>query len=133
MRQILIVVLTISLFIVSCNSDDGPMGGQDILVSDTSLSTGRLVIEVLDVNSTPQANKEVTLHATYEDLQNNIWIYYLTTDNRGEANFGFINIGNYYIYASDPAQSGAQSRNNDPGDVAQVRSQKTTERRVIIR
>jgi hypothetical protein len=87
-----------------------------------------LEVTVVDANGNPVNGVEVTLHATLEDLEKNIWIYRVFNNSNGVSDFGFINIGNYYIYANQ-----ASNRNNNPGDVAQVRSQKLTERTVVIK
>ena len=133
-KNLLKSLLLIALFGViniSCsNNDDGITGGQDILTRDTSTTTGQLIVNVVDQNGNEVSGTRVTLHATFEDLNNGIWIYDLFNNNQGDANFGFINIGNYYIYAE---QQSGNFRNNSPGDVVQVRSQKITTRTVVIK
>lgn len=125
--NIFLSVLMLSIF--SCNNDDDAAGGQAILQNDTSNTTGKLIVRVIDQNGNTIDGVRVSLYATYEDYQNDIWIYDLFNNSRGEADFGFINIGNYYIFADE----NGSNRNNNPGDVAQVRSQKTTIREVVIR
>jgi hypothetical protein len=122
-----LTLLFVSL--LACNNDDDAAGGQAILQNDTSNTTGKLIIRVIDQNGNTVNGVRVSLYGTYEDLQNDIWIYDLFNDSRGEADFGFINIGNYYIFADE----NGSNRTNNPGDVAQVRSQKTTIREVVIR
>ncbi|QNL22535.1 hypothetical protein HZR84_11480 [Hyphobacterium sp. CCMP332] len=117
-------------FAVSCNSNDDAVGGQPIVQNDSSLSSGKLIVNVVDVNNNPVSGVIVTLHGTLEDLEKGIWLYNLLNDNRGEVDFGFINLGNYYIYAEE---NGGARRNNAPGDAAQVRSQQITPRTVVIR
>ncbi len=118
------------LMIVSCNNDDNIVGGQDILQNDTSSTTGKLIVSVVDQNGNPVTGIRVSLHATFEDLNTGIWIYEVFNNNQGVSDFGFINIGNYYIFAEEV---GSPARTNSPGDVAQVRSQKTTNRTVVVR
>ncbi len=119
------------VFIASCNNnDDDVVGGQDILLNDTSNTTGKLIVSVIDGNGNAVSGVRVSLHATFEDLNTGIWIYELFNNSQGVSDFGFLNIGNYYIYAEE---AGGQNRNNGPGDAAQIRSQKTTTRTVVIR
>lgn len=113
----------------ACNgNDDDPVGGQAILFNDTSETTGQLIVEVIDENSTRVNGARVSLYATFEDFQNDVWLYDIRNNNSNVFNFGYVNIGNYYIYAVDES-----SGRRNSGDAAQVRSQKTTNRLVVIR
>ncbi|MEQ8359748.1 MAG: hypothetical protein RH860_09700 [Cytophagales bacterium] len=126
----LFLSLLVLTFVASCNSNDDAVGGQPIVQNDSSLSSGKLIVIVEDVNNNPVSGVRVTLHGTLEDLEKGIWLYNLLNDSRGEVDFGFINLGNYYIYAEE---IGGTRRNNAPGDAAQVRSQQITPRTVVIR
>lgn len=126
----LLVLLAFPTLFFSCGTNDDAVGGQPIVQNDTSSTSGKLEVFVVDVNNNPVSGVRVSLHATLEDLNSGIWLYEIFNDNRGEADFGFINIGNYYIYAEE---TGGGRRNNAPGDAAQVRSQQITPRTVVIR
>lgn len=126
----ILISLIFLAFFSACNNNDDEVGGQPIVQNDSSISSGRLIVNVVDINNNPVTGVRVSLHATLEDLEKGIWLYDLFNNNRGEVDFGFINIGNYYIYAEE---NGGVRRNNAPGDAAQVRSQQVTPRTVVVR
>lgn len=118
-------VLCLIIFFLSCggsrNEEVNP-NAQNVILSDTSATTGSLEVRVFTAPNNSESNATVWLYASYEDYQNNISIFQLITLNNGIANFGFINYGNYYIRAEK--QIGLTVRTNAPGDVIQVQARK---------
>ena len=102
----LLSLMVTALFFVSCETGDtNSPATQEIVYSDTSSLTGELSVEVLyyddfshDFKPAPSGT-DVYLFATFEDLQNNLPIYYLQTSGNNSLYFGFINYGNYYVLA----------------------------------
>ncbi len=101
--------------VMSCKKDKGnddDLPPQEIVTYDTSGITGQLLVKTyyLDNNSSqvPAYSTVVYLYANYNDIQidktnstNDLAIYRLTTGNdNNEAYFGYINYGNYYVWAN---------------------------------
>jgi len=97
-----------------------------IITIDSSLFNGRLKVLVLDGNNNNTAvnGAQVFLYPTYEDVKRNYFIYSVSSV-AGEADFGYILQGNYYLRA----QSGTKSDTN----VVQVLGQKIITRTMIVR
>jgi len=76
---------------------------QQVVISDTSQYTGSLKVYVKYISNgtlySAPGNTTVAIYANYEDIQNNLYIYRLFTDNSGFINFGYFNLGNYYVKA----------------------------------
>lgn len=105
----------------SDNDDTKPQ--QQIVTVDSSEFNGRLKAEVRSVNNNTENNAIVYLYASYGDLQNNLSLNYIYTNNSGIADFGYLLQGNYYLLARN--LSGAVAR-----DTAVVQ---VTSRREITR
>jgi hypothetical protein len=88
----------------SCKNDEDvtPMQ-QNVVTSDSSSSSGELTVSVQykqnGTITTAGANANVRLYFEYEDIERGLYIYDLYTNDEGNAYFGFINIGTYYIYS----------------------------------
>lgn len=97
-----------------------------IITIDSSLFNGRLKVLVLDGsnNNTAVNGAQVFLYPTYEDVKRNYFIYSVSSVS-GEADFGYILQGNYYLRA----QFGTKSDTN----VVQVLGQKIITRTMIVR
>ncbi len=121
------------IFFLSCggsrNEEVNP-NAQNIILSDTSATTGSLEVRVFTAPNNSESNATVWLYASYEDLSNNISIFQLNTLNNGIANFGFINYGNYYIRAEKVI--GLTLLTNTPGDVIQVQARKNIRANVLV-
>jgi hypothetical protein len=129
------IVLVIFIAIASCNSGNNNEqvnpNTQNIILNDSSSTTGSLEVRVINNFGNPESNAAVWLYATYQDYQSNLFLFQLFTNQSGLANFGFINFGNYYIRAEK--QSGAIILNNQPGDIVQVQARKSIRATVVIR
>ncbi|MFA9214974.1 MAG: hypothetical protein ACEQSR_14230 [Candidatus Methylacidiphilales bacterium] len=97
-----------------------------IITIDSSLFNGRLKVLVLDGtnNNTAVNGAQVFLYPTYEDVKRNYFIYSVSS-LAGQADFGYILQGNYYLRA----QFGTKSDTN----VVQVLGQKIITRTMIVR
>jgi hypothetical protein len=100
---------------MSCKKDkddDNELPPQEIVTYDTSGITGQLTVKTFYLdnnnNQVPAYSTVVCLYANYDDIQvdktnstNDLAIYRLITEsNDNEAYFGYINYGNYYVWAS---------------------------------
>ena len=83
--------------------DDKTPIHQQVVMNDTSQYTGSLKVYVKymkngTIYSAP-GNTIVTIYGNYQDINSNLYLYRLFTDNSGYANFGYLNLGNYYVTA----------------------------------
>lgn len=116
MKQIVFFLLFIPLVIAtssSCkkNNDNNDLPPQEVVTNDTSGYTGTLTVNTyyLDNNNNQVAanGTNVFLYASYNDIitdqsnaSNDLAIYRLTTaSDKNMAYFGYINYGNYYVWA----------------------------------
>jgi hypothetical protein len=131
----LYLLLCIGLLATACNSGNNNEqvnpNTQNIILNDSSSTTGSLEVRVVNVFGNIEANAFVWLYASYQDYQNNLFLFQLNTNSAGIANFGFVNYGNYYIRAE--RQNGGQVLNNNPGDIVQVQARKSIRATVVIR
>lgn len=97
--KIFVVVCLLYLFACS-TSNITPQPTQNIVSSDTSITSGNLQVTVYDNASNKVAGADVFLYLSYDDIKRNLYVLYLRTASNGLANFGYINTGNYYIRAS---------------------------------
>lgn len=119
--SVFLAVLFGAFFMVltACNeADPAPIQGQGILLRDTSSTTGSLVIQVFDQAGNGVSNADVYLFTDYEVIGRGIYLINLLSDRRGLVDFGFVNIGNYYVVAESASLGVADT------SVVQVRSQK---------
>lgn len=127
-RQIVFILITLAL-IASCRKtdEDDQVPTQTIITSDSSNATGRLYVDVYDVNGNEINQAEVRLYITYNDLQKNLPLYTFTSNTIGRVDFGFVLQGNYYLTGI--------SNNGTLRDttVAQVLPQRNITRKLILR
>ncbi|TAF75260.1 MAG: hypothetical protein EAZ53_06475 [Bacteroidetes bacterium] len=89
------------LYLFACSTSNiTPQPTQNIVSSDTSITSGNLQVTVYDNASNKVAGADVFLYLSYDDIKRNLYVLYLRTASNGLANFGYINTGNYYIRAS---------------------------------
>ena len=122
------LVLVVALVSCDKSNSSSPTPSQNIITSDSSQYTGKLVVKVLDGtnnNNNLIVGAQVFLYPTYEDLKRNFYLNTISTIGDGNANFGFILQGNYYLRA--------QSGNKSDTNVVQVLGQKTITRTMIVR
>lgn len=97
-------LFSIIIALFSCKNDEDvtPMQ-QQVITSDSSSSSGELTVSVQykqnGIITTAGANANVRLYFNYDDIKRDLYIYDLYTNDQGNAYFGFINIGTYYIYS----------------------------------
>jgi len=115
MKRIAFFLLSIPLIIAtsSCkkNNDNNDLPPQEVVTNDTSGYTGTLTVNTyyLDGNNNQVVanGTNVFLYASYNDIitdqtnsSNDLAIYRLTTaSDNNVAYFGYINYGNYYVWA----------------------------------
>lgn len=113
--------------LVSCSKDDGDdTPEQTIVTVDSSGVSGRLYVEVYDVNGNDISGAEVSLFITKEDMMNNIPLYQFTSSSTGRVDFGYILQGNYYV----TGQNGAGTTHDTT--VAQVIPKRVLTRKLIL-
>ncbi|MBP9688138.1 MAG: hypothetical protein KBE91_00900 [Bacteroidia bacterium] len=106
----------------ACSKSDTDTNPQQPIVSvDSSEYNGRLKVEVRNVNNNIEQNAIVYLYPSYQDLQNNLSLNYIYTNNNGLVDFGYLLQGNYYLLAR--SLSGAVARDTA---VVQVNSHRET-------
>ncbi len=109
MKQLSLLLACITLLLFSCKLDENRNNTgntQTIISNDSSGTTGRLIVRVFDFNtSNAVANADVFLYARYEDINRNMYLNTIRTNNSGQADFGFILAGNYYLRATNGAKA----------------------------
>jgi hypothetical protein len=127
MNKLIFSLMLLVIIVSSCTKSETTANpNQTIITNDSSQFSGRLKVIVLDgTNGNNVINgAQVFLYPTYEDLKRNFYLNSITSFG-GEADFGYILQGNYYLRA----QSGTKSDTN----VVQVLGQKTITRTMIVR
>lgn len=128
----LFAIIILTVMVASCTKTETLktetiVNNKDSIITiDSSLFNGRLKVLVLDGtnNNTAVNGAQVFLYPTYEDVKRNYFIYSVSS-TAGEADFGYILQGNYYLRA----QFGTKSDTN----VVQVLGQKIITRTMIVR
>jgi len=126
MNKLIFAAIFLAGLIACSKTETNPNPSQTIITSDSSQYSGRLKVIVLDGtnNNAVINNAQVFLYPTYDDLKRNFYINTVSSIS-GNADFGYILQGNYYLRA----QSGIKSDTN----VVQVMGQKTITRTMIVR
>lgn len=132
MRNIFLsLILLLAFAVSSCRKDDidnnNPAPTQTIITSDSSNTTGRLYVDVLDINGNEINQAEVSLYISYDDLKRSIPLYTFNSNNNGRVDFGFVLQGNYYLTGRN-----ANGLLRDT-TVAQVLPQRSIFRKLILR
>lgn len=123
----LVNFLVVLALFPSCDGNNDDLNpNQTIVRSDSSITTGRLIVEVFDNSGSSVENATVSLYSSQFDLINDYHLLRLFTSRNGRADFGFINTGNYYLVAQSPNLSSA-----DTGAV-QIQSQRTITRNMVL-
>lgn len=100
-----VLILLVVAGIVSCSkkNDDDPTPTQTIVTTDSSGVSGRLYVDVFDVNGNDVSGANVSLFLSKEDLDANIPLYSFVSSSAGRVDFGYILQGNYYVTGSNNA------------------------------
>lgn len=96
--------------VVACKLDDNnqnnPNNNQTIIEKDSSGTLGKLLVRVFDFNSGNTINNaDVFLYARYEDINKNLYLNTVKSSGAGQADFGFILAGNYYLRATNGSKA----------------------------
>jgi outer membrane protein assembly factor BamE (lipoprotein component of BamABCDE complex) len=94
------VLLVAALFAACSKSTVTPVDntGANIVSIDSSEFNGRLYVNTFDyVSGNRITNANVYLYTNYEDIQRNLYLLFQKTNTAGEADFGYLLQGNYYI------------------------------------
>ncbi len=92
-------ILLVVVGIVSCSKkkDDDTVLNQTIVTSDSSGVTGRLYVDVFDVNGNDVAGATVKLFLSKEDMYDDLVFNTMVSSSSGRVDFGYILQGNYYV------------------------------------
>lgn len=99
MKTQILLVLFVALIVASCSKkddgDDTPQ--QTIITTDSSGVSGRLYVEVYDVNGNDLTGATVSLYLSKEDMNADIPLYSFVSPSSGRVDFGYVLQGNYYV------------------------------------
>jgi ABC-type uncharacterized transport system YnjBCD substrate-binding protein len=105
MKTQTLLVLCIALIVASCSKkddgDDTPQ--QTIVTTDSSGVSGRLYVDVYDVNGNDIAGATVNLYLSKDDMNADIPLYSFLSKSTGRVDFGYILQGNYYVTGKNAA------------------------------
>jgi hypothetical protein len=105
MKKLTFIFACLILVLFACKLDENRNNTgntQTIISNDSSGTTGRLIVRVFDFStSNVIANADVFLYARYEDINRNMYLNTIRTNNSGQVDFGFILAGNYYLRATN--------------------------------
>jgi hypothetical protein len=134
MKKIIYLAMFVAFAIItSCSGsqddDQDNDNRQTVITNDTSILTGRLLVEVRrNSNGNFVDNAEVNLYLNYDDMLRDFPLYSLNANN-GRADFGFVLNGNYYITGSFSSTTGVIRDTT----VAQVLPRNTITRLLYLR
>lgn len=99
-----LVLLLVGLGFGGCDDDDDDPVAPPVNIyepaPDAPPQTGRLYVYVFGGQRyEPQAGAEVSVYANFEDFERDIRLNWDVTSRDGRIDFGYLNIGNYYIYS----------------------------------
>jgi hypothetical protein len=106
MKQLFTLILITGIFLSACTVDNsGYEPTQPVILNDTSQYTGRLVIRVYDItnNNEKVDDAEVNLYGEYDDIAKDLPVLTIYSKSNGEADFGYVLKGQYYITAKKGA------------------------------
>lgn len=100
-----LIVLFAGLFLGACNSSNknNEENPTPIITIDSSEFNGRLYVYTYDFfSNNVLGNTDVYLYVNYNDIARNLWLNTIRTNaSQGEADFGFLLQGNYYLVANN--------------------------------
>ena len=126
-----LVFAIVTVLIVGCKSSKNDNPVPNNLNTTYTPGTGRLITRIFGRNGNGNSavrDATVTLYMSNTDLQNDYFLYELLTNGSGEADFGFLNAGNYYLYVSKRLNDSLYSRI----DVVQVQEAKDNIRNINL-
>ena len=130
MKPILYLLLVLATGFASCtgsNSNSTKDDSTPIITIDSSEFNGRLFVYTKNFsNGAALGSSDVYLYVRYEDILNRIPLNYVRSSaNDGEADFGYLLQGNYYIVSSKSLKSDTS--------LVQVLSKRTIKRDVFLK
>ncbi len=102
MKKLLYLFAVLSITAACTKSTTTPTdSGATIVTNDSSEFNGRLVVTTYDYytgNTLPSAN--VYVYTRYEDIAKNLYLYTRKSNGAGDADFGYLLQGNYYLVSN---------------------------------
>ncbi len=124
MNKLLLFLFVVATLSTACEKNTfEPV--QPVILNDTSQVSGSLIARVFEGSGSLVVDADVYLYSSYEDVLRNLPVLNVKTQSNGEANFGSVLLGNYYITAQKGFKRDTVS--------AQVLSQNMTVRVLTIR
>ncbi len=127
-NNFLFLSLLLSLLVACTKTDTGNSNnnGNTIVTIDSSEFNGRLFVETYDYTlGTKISGADVFLYTNYEDINRGIYLFYQKGNSSGEADFGYLLQGNYYLVSKTFFKADTS--------LVQVLSKRTIHRNVYLR
>ena len=114
-------LMILSTFLFACsNNNNDPQPNQAIVANDNSPTSGSLIVTVFGENNQTVQGASVSLYFTDTAFDKDIPVFTVFTNRNGLADFGFINIDNYFVRA----YYSVNRENFEAVGAVQVRSQR---------
>ncbi len=127
-NNLLLLSFVLALFAACTKTDTGNSNnnGNTIVTIDSSEFNGRLYVETYDyLLGTKISGADVFLYTNYEDIQRGIYLFYQKGNTAGEADFGYLLQGNYYLVSKTILKADTS--------LVQVLSKRTVHRNVYLK
>lgn len=102
MKKLMYLILVASMSVACSKTSTTPTDtGATIVTSDSSQFNGRLIVTTYDYfsgNTLPSA--DVYVYTRYEDIAKRLYLYTRKSNGAGEADFGYLLQGNYYLVSN---------------------------------
>lgn len=102
MKKLMYLILVASMSVACSKTNTTPTDtGATIVTSDSSQFNGRLIVTTYDYfsgNTLPSA--DVYVYTRYEDIAKRLYLYTRKSNGAGEADFGYLLQGNYYLVSN---------------------------------
>lgn len=102
MKKLMYLILVTSMSVACSKTNTTPTDtGATIVTSDSSQFNGRLIVTTYDYfsgNTLPSA--DVYVYTRYEDIAKRLYLYTRKSNGAGEADFGYLLQGNYYLVSN---------------------------------
>jgi hypothetical protein len=125
----LFVMCASILGILGCGRGNSEPPPTNVYVQDSSAYTGRLIVKVMaGTNFAPVTGADVSIFATFQDYTNDIYLSRFLSNRNGEVDFGYLNLGNYYIYVFFKVNGVEYKR----VEIAQIQATRTLQKNIIL-